>query len=113
MSSHAVPYFKSLAGHLLASAGWSCSTLGFPMQLVQRMSWGQKVGSSVAMESPASAELMHLGQLFGLDLLWSSVSWGSLQSQQHLGSVHLWEGWSSFQQFLHWITGGVVLESFD
>lgn len=32
-SSRAVPYFASLAGHLLESAGWSWSTLGFAMQL--------------------------------------------------------------------------------
>ena len=43
-SSRAVPYLRSLAGHLLASAGWSCSTLGLPRQLMQRMSWGAEVG---------------------------------------------------------------------
>ena len=60
-----MPYFLSLAGHLLASAVWSCSTLGLSRQLMQRKSCGQKLGSSVAIESPASAELMHLGHSFG------------------------------------------------
>ena len=101
------PVFQLLVlCRILASAGWSCSTLGLPKQLAQRISWGQKLGSSVAIELPASAELMHLGQLCGFNLVCSSSSWGSLQRRHCLGSVHLWVRWPRLQHLLHWVTGG-------
>ena len=87
--------------------------LGLPRQLMQRMSWGQKLGSSVAMESPASAELMHFGQLIGLDLSCSSSWWGSLQRRQRLFSEHLCVGCSRLPTFSALSNWGAVLEGSD
>lgn len=64
--SLAVPYISSLAGHLLASAGWFCSTLLFPRQFMHLMSWGQWPSVVVSMESPNSWAWEHLWHLDGL-----------------------------------------------
>ena len=99
--SRAVPYFSSLAGHLLASAGWLCSTLPFPKQLAQRKSCGQNPSADVSMVSPNSWASRHFWQSAGSLCWWFFSSWGPLHILQHWSSLHLCVGWSSRQQFLH------------
>lgn len=104
--SWAVPYFSNLAGHLLASSGWSCGALLLPRQLRHLVSCGHRPSSMVSIVSPASRAVVHLLQVIGSAALWSFSSWSPLHNLQCCVSLHWCVGWSSLQQFRHWVTGG-------
>ena len=78
--SLAVPYFSSLTGHLLASAGWLLSTWLFAVQLMHLRSCGQWPSAEVSIVSPYSFAVMHLWQLAGSVGWCSFSSWWPLQS---------------------------------
>jgi hypothetical protein len=104
--SRAVPYFSSLAGHLLESAGWLCSTESFPRQLTHLMLWGHRPSSVVSIDSPISLAREHLWQDNGSECGWDSSSCGPLQILQRWGSLQAGVLWPSFQQLRHCIIGG-------
>ena len=76
------------------------------MQLIHLRSWGQWPSAVVSIVSPYLLVRVHFWHSVGSIGMCSFSSCRAPHRRQRCGSLHWCEVWSSFQQFLHCMTGG-------